>query len=252
MRKKTISLPITPPPKLGLKAGRINAVAFQQITQTLTDLSIPKSYSEKLANTILRLTPGSIDLLVKWKLLAEQEAEIIKLRDLVSITKMIKNTKQAGFTSEIKKLLASYISSPNIQINKLSKNRQTHLLSRLVPVNKLEKLVNPPLNVSLNTVFEILDSRFELIEQIDEALQFVTEHKTEMNGDSIIWRFFIMYGLNVGKENFLEAELFVEANAHKFRKGYRESDTGKTAAWRNIADYGLAETKKMHSLYTQH
>jgi len=250
MRKKTISLPINPPPKLGLKAGRINAVAFQQITQTLTDLSIPKSYSEKLANTILRLTPGSIDLLVKWKLLAEQEAEIIKLRDPVSIIKMIKNTKQAGFTSEIKKLLTGYISSPIIQMDKLSDRRKICLLSRLVPVAELEKLFN--LGVPINTVFEILDSRFELIAQIEEALVFVKKHNAEMNGDAFAWRFLIMYGLKNCEVRFEEAKLFVEQNAHNFVSGHRNSDTGKRAAWRYIADYGLAETKKMHSLYTQH
>lgn len=245
INNKIISLAVIQPNTLGLRAGRINHADFDKIHQKLIALGIHERYSEILANTLLRVKSGSIDLLVKWSILSEEEANILKQESskdkTTNIIEMIQQTTHSGFSYEIKKLLSKYQSSPKINIDKLHPTKQTHLLSRLVPVAELERIIR--LGVSPNTLFDILDSQFELIEQIDEAMAFVKEHKTGLDKDSIIWRFFIMNGLALGKKNYLEAEEFVKQNAYKFRKGHRESDTGRTATWRYVANHGLEGAK---------
>jgi hypothetical protein len=241
LNHKIIALTKRQPSSLGLKKGRISQYSANQITKAFIEKEFPINYSQQLANTLLRLKDGSINLLTKWKIISEQEADILKINDLTSTLKIINETDNYNFTNNIKKLLVEYSTSPIIKMDELSSHRKACLLSRLIPVSEIEKIAN--LGVPINTFFEIIDSRFELIEQIEEAVLFVNKHNVEMNGDAFAWRFLIMYGLKHGEARFEEAKLFVEQNSARFIKGNRNSDTGRTAAWRYVSDFGLEKAK---------
>lgn len=239
MNKKIVSLSIKPT-VLGLKSGGISRKAFQQITVALQKQNMSIKDSRQLANTFLRLTPDSIDLLVKWNVFSEQEADILKTADYAAITSMIEGNFYPNFILNIKKLLDGYDSSPLIKKEVFSAQRKTIVLSRLIPVSEIEKLTNK--GVPFDIVFKILRYRFNLISQIEQAILFAKEHQAEMNGSYFAWMFLITHGFENGKALFEESMLFLKDNARYF---VNQKDSGKNAGWTFICYYGLEAAKKV-------
>ncbi|MEI7998950.1 MAG: hypothetical protein WCH62_05535, partial [Candidatus Omnitrophota bacterium] len=289
--------------KLGLRSGLVNSQLTNEFSEyfTIKGEGISSSDAKELANSFLRMRPGSLDKLEEWKVINFDEVEIIKGINKVGFSKLL-----PSFALKMKAQIESYdaflsdqklivsendvTKATNLSIEKLmndgyveiipsvkdvvkvneakvkqgvttqkdsvaqalegllQKSRHKDygywrkiLLSRLIPVSEIIK--HQSQGIPLNSIFEILKTRFEIIEQMVEAKKFVDSHLGELgdmnNVESYAWRFLVMEGLESAQRRFPEAVAFVNANAYKFKSITRSSDSGRTAAWKYIYNHGL-------------